>query len=107
MPDFSIKGISKSTAEKLRARAARNHRSLQGELMAIVEAAANDEEGSLAASSSSRPAPVAELNQAPTMPRATRTIEQIAAELRALFAQPVDEVGPRSAELVREMRDAR
>ena len=38
--NLSIKGVPESLAKKLRARAERNHRSLQGELMAIVEAAA-------------------------------------------------------------------
>ena len=38
--NLSIKGVPAALAESLRARAERNHRSLQGELMAIVEAAA-------------------------------------------------------------------
>ena len=39
MPNLSIKDVPESWAEALRQRAARNHRSLQGELMAIVEQA--------------------------------------------------------------------
>jgi plasmid stability protein len=39
--NFSIKNVPDALAEKLRARAERNHRSLQGELMAILEAAAS------------------------------------------------------------------
>ena len=35
--NLSIKGVPESLAERLRARAERNHRSLQGELMAIIE----------------------------------------------------------------------
>ncbi len=35
--NLSIKGVSDDIAERLRARAARHHRSLQGELMAILE----------------------------------------------------------------------
>ena len=35
--NLSIKGVSDDMAEELRARAARHHRSLQGELMAILE----------------------------------------------------------------------
>lgn len=35
--NFSIKDVPDQIAEQLRARAARHHRSLQGELMAIVE----------------------------------------------------------------------
>jgi len=37
--NLSVKNVSEALAAKLRARAERNHRSLQGELMAILEAA--------------------------------------------------------------------
>lgn len=40
MPNLSIKDVPEDLAEFLRQRAARNHRSLQGELMSIIEAAA-------------------------------------------------------------------
>lgn len=40
--NLSVKNVSDSLAAKLRERAERNHRSLQGELMAILEAAAGD-----------------------------------------------------------------
>jgi plasmid stability protein len=40
--NLSVKNVSDALAAKLRERAERNHRSLQGELMAILEAAAND-----------------------------------------------------------------
>ncbi|MFO1331602.1 MAG: Arc family DNA-binding protein [Rubrivivax sp.] len=40
LSDLSIKDVPEAVAERLRQRAARNHRSLQGELMAIVEQAA-------------------------------------------------------------------
>ena len=36
---FSVKNVPDDTAEALRLRAKRNHRSLQGELLAILEAA--------------------------------------------------------------------
>ena len=39
--NLSIKGVPEDTAERLRLRAERNHRSLQGELMAIIEQAAS------------------------------------------------------------------
>ena len=35
--NLSIKGVSDDIAERLRARALRHHRSLQGELLAILE----------------------------------------------------------------------
>ena len=38
--NISIKNVLDEIDEELRARAARNHRSLQGELMAIIEEAA-------------------------------------------------------------------
>jgi antitoxin FitA len=37
--NLSIKEVPEALAERLRARAERNHRSLQGELMAIIEKA--------------------------------------------------------------------
>ena len=40
--NLSVKNVSEALAAKLRGRAERNHRSLQGELMAILEAAAGD-----------------------------------------------------------------
>ena len=45
MPNLSIKDVPESIAAALRQRAARNHRSLQGELMALVERAAADSRG--------------------------------------------------------------
>lgn len=39
--DFSIKQVPDAVAERLRARAERNHRSLQGELRSILEEAAD------------------------------------------------------------------
>ena len=39
MSNLSIKDVPEAWAESLRQRAARNHRSLQGELMAIIESA--------------------------------------------------------------------
>ena len=40
--NLSVKNVPETLAAKLRGRAERNHRSLQGELMAILEAAASD-----------------------------------------------------------------
>jgi plasmid stability protein len=45
MPNLSIKDVPEMLAQKLRQRAARHHRSLQGELMAIVEAAVGGSAG--------------------------------------------------------------
>ena len=38
--NFSIKNVPDEIAEQIKSRAAKNHRSLQGELMSIIEAAA-------------------------------------------------------------------
>ncbi|HUZ12673.1 MAG TPA: Arc family DNA-binding protein [Caulobacteraceae bacterium] len=43
MPNLSIKNAPDAVIERLRRRAQRHHRSLQGELLAIVEAAARDD----------------------------------------------------------------
>jgi antitoxin FitA len=43
MPSLSIKNVPDDALRRLRARAERNHRSLQQELLAIVEAAAYGE----------------------------------------------------------------
>lgn len=40
--NLSVKNVPEALAAKLRERAERNHRSLQGELVAILEAAAGD-----------------------------------------------------------------
>ena len=42
--NLSIKNAPEHLVERLRRRAAKNHRSLQGELMAIIEAAAMKEQ---------------------------------------------------------------
>ena len=44
MPDLSIKNAPSDVVERLRKRAERNHRSLQGELLAIIEAAVREDQ---------------------------------------------------------------
>lgn len=75
--NLSIKNTPDDVVERLRKRAARNHRSLQGELLAIVE------EASLSSSS--------------------RTASEVFAELKALGLETRAE----SVEIVRADRDAR
>lgn len=96
MPNLSIKGVPEEIAQALRQRAARNHRSLQGELMAIVEAA-------LAAPA---PTPAGPAAAAAGERRGTRTIEDIAAELRARYPQPLPG-GPLAVDIIRADRDSR
>jgi antitoxin FitA len=47
--NLSIKNAPDQVVERLRARAQRHHRSLQGELMAIIEAAAQEDHTATAA----------------------------------------------------------
>jgi len=87
MPNLSIKDVPGALAEKLRQRAARNHRSLQGELMAIVEAAARETAWELAS---------------PLAPRSGFT--EAAARFRARYSEALpDPLG--AAAIVRDMRD--
>ncbi len=125
MPNISIKNVPDQWAEALRQRAARNHRSLQGELMAIIERAANE-----------LPLPASEPNRAYTTPAvATRaeaaqrkpwqgtvvgcdrfghpiikngwkTTEQLVIEQRARGLKPF-RGGPSSVDMIREDRDSR
>jgi plasmid stability protein len=98
--NLSIKAVPEALAERLRQRAERNHRSLQGELMAIIERAAygaDDPPDSGSALASRRLAFTS---------RGSRSIEQIAMErrLRPLNASPDL---PRAVDIVREARDTR
>lgn len=90
--NLSIKDVPDVIAERLRQRAARHHRSLQGELMAIIEQAAAE---ALAAT------PRAAL--APSRAQGWKTIEQIAGEARQRFPEGT----PSSVDFIRAMRDSR
>ena len=92
MVNLSIKNVPEPVVEELRRRAARNHRSLQGELMALICRAVEGATGGAGA------------GEAP--PQGTRSIEQIAAEHRARYKEPFTQ-GPRAVDLVRSARDAR
>jgi antitoxin FitA len=89
MPNLSIKNVPESVVERLRRRAEHNHRSLQGELMALVCGAVEAP-------------PMA----APGAPRGTKPIEQIAQERRARRRKPIAK-GPSAAQVIRSDRDAR
>lgn len=104
MSNLSIKDVPEAWAEALRQRAARNHRSLQGELMVILERAVAESleaagSGGVA-HSATRPTPGA------TTRPAWKPVEQVAAELRARFPQGLPS-GPSSIDLIRQERDAR
>lgn len=118
MANLSIKDVPDALAERLKQRASRNHRSLQGELMAIVEAAAFGASSTAAEQASA----YAEVDSRATAGAfavdhrsggsgnsgrsGSRTIEQIANEHRARFPQPFRE-GPLAVDLIRADRDTR
>ncbi len=98
MPNLSIKNVPDAVLDKLRERAARHHRSLQGELMALLSAA-------LAAQASGAEPPAT--HEVPNMRRSgTRRIEEIAAEHRQRVKRP-QKRGPLAVDLIRAERDAR
>ena len=100
--NLSIKGVPEAMAEALRARAERNHRSLQGELMAIVSEAAF-----VIAPPPPRPQPV--ISQEGTLGGTRvgwRTSEDIYAELVRRFPEPVTGV-PLGVDIIRADRDER
>jgi antitoxin FitA len=93
MPNLSIKNVPAAVVEQLHQRAARQHRSMQGELMALLQAAlaspATDTTRQLAGRSSG-----------------TRRMEEIAAARRALHKEPLTN-GPSATDIIRAERDAR
>ncbi|KAF0103217.1 MAG: hypothetical protein FD187_449 [bacterium] len=92
MPNLSIKSVPEELAESLRQRAARNHRSLQGELMAILEAAVAE----AAAPSTSQ------ITAERTASRPS--FSEAASAFRQRFSTPLGEKLDSTA-IVREMRD--
>lgn len=97
--NLSIKGVPDDLAEQLRARAERHHRSLQGELMAIVEQAA------LAESVSAARAGVA-VAQPGSLRQGWKTIEDLMAERRQR-PLPATPGLPLAVDIVRADRDSR
>jgi antitoxin FitA len=100
--NLSIKGVPEGWAERLRARAERNHRSLQGELMAIVEQALAEAPAERGAGRS--PA-AGGRREATVVRRGTKTIEQIALEHRMRYPEPIAAL-PRAVDIIRELRDS-
>jgi plasmid stability protein len=98
MPNLSIKNVPDGLLTRLRERASRHHRSLQGELMALLSAAVESSANPLAPTAGGEP---------PTARRSgTRRIEDIAAEHRTRWKKPFSQ-GPRAADVIRADRDAR
>lgn len=109
MANLSIKDVPETWAEALRQRAARNHRSLQGELMAIVEQAiaggpaiASEAPGGLG-----RPRIVGYDSAGhPIVRVGWKTVAQVAADLEARFPGGVGKQMS-SIDIIRQDRDSR
>jgi plasmid stability protein len=92
MPNLSVKNVPTEVVASLRERAAANHRSLQGELLALVSQAA----------AGTFSAPVAEPSRGSR--KGHKSIEQIAAEHRLQVKRPVSK-GQRLTAMIRQDRD--
>jgi plasmid stability protein len=126
MSNLSIKDVPEAWAESLRQRAARNHRSLQGELMAIIEQAvttSDDVEAFRGNTSGLDRVPASEQQDRrqgrivgydrmgnPIMRFGWKTIEQVMAEMKAERggADPTPQPGiSLGVDIIREERDSR
>ncbi|HEY2071522.1 MAG TPA: Arc family DNA-binding protein [Rhizomicrobium sp.] len=98
---LQIRDVPDDIADQLRARAKRNHRSLQGELMAIFESVARsaDAPGMQEGQREYR------VEALPKTEKRKLTIEEISA--RAQKRGPISAGGEGAAQLVRRMRDER
>lgn len=110
MANISVKDVPDQWAEALRQRAARNHRSLQGELMFLIEQAVQSGDAGVAAQAgaSSRRGAVVGLDRFghPIVRQGWKTVEQVVAELKAKYPEPiVDQMS--SIDIIRQDRDSR
>ncbi|KAA9132114.1 Arc family DNA-binding protein [Marinihelvus fidelis] len=94
MPNLSIKNVPADVIVGLRERASANHRSLQGELLALVTQVVTN------------PGSVSGAETVQRARKGYKSIEQIAQEHRQLKKRPYRK-GPHSTELIRQDRDAR
>lgn len=94
MPNLSIKNVPEEVVVSLRERAAANHRSLQGELLALISQVVNS------------PSVSPDVAHSQLARRGYKSIEQIAAEHRQRVMQPRSE-GERAVDIIRADRDAR
>ncbi|MGB8437609.1 MAG: Arc family DNA-binding protein [Burkholderiales bacterium] len=92
--NLSVKNVPDALAEKLRSRAERNHRSLQRELMSILERATQD----LGTQDL-----VASQGGAAGRDAGRITIEKLAERARTLFPKG----SPSSVQIIRQQRDGR
>ena len=102
--NLSIKEVPEPIAERWRARAERNHRSLQGELMAIIEAAAAEGVGGDGTAAAAALSPAT-----PPRSQGWKTVEQLLAERSAAGWKPHSSLAglPLGVGLIRADRDSR
>lgn len=105
--NLSIKDVPDELAERLRQRAARNHRSLQGELMAIVEQAALAELAGAALPALGDGPSAGERSR--SWVQGWKTVEQLMAERQAAGWQPDPSLAkaPLGVDIIRADRDSR
>ena len=104
--NLSIKNVPVELAEAIKAKASANHRSLQGELMAMLTANVGANVGTFGPRRTAHsPSTLASRSAIEAQPR-TQSLEEIDAALRKLFPI-VKELPPgeSSVEIVRRMRD--
>jgi plasmid stability protein len=94
--NLSIKNVPDEIVDRLKARANANHRSLQGEMMAILEGIAGERQGMEEPRMMFR-------NERPAKPAGKLTVDEIVAKVEKLGLTRRDE----AASLVREDRDSR
>ena len=124
MPNLSIKDVPEAWAQALRQRAARNHRSLQGELMALIQGALATESSPL---TSANPVPdgiVRDLANSQhgdsgrtvvgfdrfghaIVRQGWKTVEQVASELKAKYPDGPMPGQSSSIAMIRDDRDSR
>lgn len=104
--NLSIKNVPVELAEAIKAKASANHRSLQGELMAMLTANVGANVGTFGRRPTAHsPSALASRSAIEAQPR-TQSLEEIDAALRKLF--PIVKQlppGESSVEIVRRMRD--
>ena len=103
---FSLKGVPDDVAALLRERAERHRRSLQGELLAIIEAAARGAPVDAAAQPTHGQVVGYDNRGHPIVRNGPLRIEVVAAELRARTPKPREGL-PLAVDIIREARDNR
>jgi plasmid stability protein len=106
MPNLSIKNVPAMVVASMRERASANHRSLQGELLALVSQAAAGTQAAASTQESVNKLATVASEPSQGIRKGHKSIEQIAAEHRQHSKRPSSK-GQSSTELIRQDRDAR